>query len=133
MCNPMAGCVNVGSKPASVPEKGKEGQKTAPEKKPVDMGPNPGVPGGMPRVVSTFHMNFRTALSLFARDAGKMAEQFSDTVVATAAYDIKAAGRVIENVAVPVLIVGALAFGAAKMVETGDTSTFQRAIVAMGF
>lgn len=64
--------------------------------------------------------------SLFFRDAWNIAERFSDAVVATAVYDAKYAGEVVENMAVPLVILGAAAFGVVKMVETGDTSTVQR-------
>ncbi|PIR20414.1 MAG: hypothetical protein COV45_06480 [Deltaproteobacteria bacterium CG11_big_fil_rev_8_21_14_0_20_47_16] len=39
----------------------------------------------------------------------------------------KAIGATIEKVALPVIVVGGLAFGAMKAIETGDTSTVQRA------
>lgn len=73
----------------------------------------------------------RSSIALFARDAGNMAEQFSDAVVATAVYDAKYAGEVVGKVAVPLVILGAAAFGVARMVETGDTSTVQRAFAMM--
>lgn len=70
-------------------------------------------------------MNFRW--SLFARAVCNTTERFSDAVVAAAAHDVREAGKVAEKVAVPMIVATALVFGAIKMVETGDTSTFQRA------
>lgn len=68
-----------------------------------------------------------SALGLFARDVANAAEQFSDTMVATAAHDAKVVGQFAKDVIAPVAIGAALVYGLAKMVETGDTSVVQRA------
>lgn len=136
MCNfAGGGCEGSQSTSGAQPS----GARPAPASAPAPLPPSPGEvaqpvrrPESQDRP-SRGHMDFRVAVSLFARDAVNAAEKFSDAVVAAAVHDIKVAGEVAEKVAVPVIVIGALAFGAAKMIETGDTSTFNRAITALGF
>ncbi len=101
---------------------------------------SPSVPEGAP-AVKTEHGDGTameaarpSALGLFARDAWKAAEWFSDGMVATVAYDIDVVQRTANDMAKPLMIGGAVAVGLvavawrARVMGTFDFTPLQQAV-----